>query len=303
MFLTLTVLCKETGLLALGLFFLIDVLFSIKNLHKKIHKIFAIYLSPVLAYAIWTYFLKTSGKGAWKDWIFTDTAEKGTFYTITYNILSLRIFNEYAIQHYLQLLLLNYNWVIIFVSLLVSLLYFSNLENRKHFRKTLKGGNKRTILFIALFCFSYALTVLTLQTYTIPRYGLPITPFILLWFAVIVAQLKHALFRWFFIIAVSCVLALGLVTSVDPLAKSWGTISVLGQSMYDTDLRKSGNDGIAYNFQYLVLSKIRSDFLYAPRESISKTDCFWLTPDPNNDYQTFTVLHIDNSLNLKKCTE
>lgn len=68
-------------------------------------------LSPLITAAAWFLFLKINGKTLWSDWNFSGTGDKGTIYTIFNNIFSLKLFNKYAYQNWLQLFVLNFNWI------------------------------------------------------------------------------------------------------------------------------------------------------------------------------------------------
>lgn len=301
--LTCIILTKETGLLVLALFIFIELVALISRKSKSNISILFYYLPPSLAYIIWDKFLEAQGKTEWGDWIFTDTANQGAFATILHNLITLDIFNIYARQHFLQLLFLNFNWVIILISIVLSFFVLKDRITRKKFFKTLfeLDAKSKTIIFIILFCISYALTVLTLQTYTIPRYALPIIPFIILWFSTVVTQLKNFLIKTTVIFVVFLFTILGLFFSIDPIANGiWGKVDVLGEKLYATNYHLSGNDGLTYNYQYLLITKKRTKIIeentYFPQNY-----CPYLFPDPNNDRITAEALRFSNSKAAKKC--
>lgn len=298
--LTLVALAKETGLLVIILFLCIDFFCS----RKKYVVTFFPYVLPLATYTLWSWFLHTSGKGAWKDWIFTDTADRGTFYTVANNIINLKIFNVYALQHWAQLLFLNFNWILIILATFSTCLYFSKKHNRHFFARFIMNYDQKSkaTIFIVLFCFLYGLTVLTLQTYTIPRYALPIIPFLLLWFSVSIFTITKNSARNIIIGIAFIFTVLGLFGSVDPVATVlWGKTRILGQDIYATNIRLSGNDGITYNLQYLLIAQRRTDLLHGAQQPFSYRDCLWLSPDPHNDQITFAFLKIQPSANTEYC--
>ncbi len=301
--LCLIILTKETGLLIVGTFLLLDITTILLTKKSKQIKYIFFYIIPIAAYYIWDNFLNMNGKGEWSDWIFTDTADQGTFYTIVNNVVTLKIFNEYATQHFLQLLFLNFNWIIIAISIFITIIILIRKENRKKIIQTVTrfDAQTKTILFILIFCILYALTVLTFQTYTIPRYALPIIPFLLLWFSVVVTQLKNFFVKATSIFVVFLLTILGLFFSVDPIANTiWGKVNVLGQNVYATNYHLSGNDGITYNYQYLLIAKKRTEII---RQDITfpQEYCRFLFPDPQNDSITAYLLEFSHSKAVKKC--
>lgn len=298
-----TVLVKETGLLIPGIFLIIELSTSINKKRFLSVKNVIFYSIPFSIYYVWFLFMSTKGISTWNDWIFTDTADQGTFYTIVNNVVTLKIFNEYATQHFLQLLFLNFNWIIIAISIFITIIILIRKENRKKIIQAviLFDAQSKTILFILIFCILYALTVLTFQTYTIPRYALPIIPFLLLWFSVVVTQLKNFFVKATSIFVVFLLTILGLFFSVDPIANTiWGKVNVLGQNVYATNYHLSGNDGITYNYQYLLIAKKRTEII---RQDITfpQEYCRFLFPDPQNDSITAYLLEFSHSKAVKKC--
>lgn len=293
-------LVKETGLLIILIFLVIDSLFAFKRGHKKRNLI--LYIIPTFLYFLWSLFLNSKGLGAWSDWIFAETADKGTFYTILNNIVTLKIFNVYATQHFLQLLFLNFNWILIILSIISTSIVLHQKSDRKKLLITLKRFDQKSkiIFFIIIFCPFYALTVLTLQTYTIPRYALPIIPFIILWFSISTTQIKNFYIKTVFIFTAFIFSMLGLFFSVDPIANAlWGKVDVLGEKLYATNYKLSGNDGLTYNYQYFKIIKKRTEIIHG--KSFPTGYCPYIFPDPNNDRITATTLKFSQSFPAKVC--
>lgn len=295
------VLVKETGLLIVGVFLIIEIVYILTKKGKLLRLV--PYTLPFLTYFLWDLFLKINGRGAWKDWIFTETADKGTFYTIVHNILTLQIFNKYAGEHFLQLFFLNFTWVMVGFSVVITCFIFYKKKNFKKFLLQLATFDQKSKVVLCIISFSvlYALTVLTLQTYTIPRYALPIIPFLILWFSVSVIQLKNYLVKTLSIFIVFIFSTLGLFLSIDPIANTiWGKTNVLGEELYATNQKLSGNDGLTYNYQYLQIIKKRTNIIQK-NLNFPGEYCYFLFPDPNNDKVTAEALSFSQSLAVKRC--
>lgn len=257
-FLTYSVLTKETALLLP-----ISMLFF----RPRLPAIFSL-----IVYAGWSWYLHSIGQRPWSDWIFTQTADKGAAFTIIHNLVTGRFLNPYAIQNWLHLFVLNYMWVV------------SALAVWGAFRW------RRTLAVYLLFGAFYTISVLSFQTYTIPRYVLPIVPLILLLAAVSVRRIAMVVF-------LGAVTVLSLFTSTDPLSRAiWGETTWMGERLYNLRDNLSGNDGITYNLQYLAIVRERSrrmreaEKLGAP---IMSRDCYFLFPDPNNEKKMIDILFLD----------
>lgn len=299
--LTAITLVKETGLLALAIFIFIDLLFTFKKREKRMFY----YLIPLASFFFWMIYLRINGQGEWSDHLFTETASRGTIYTIFYNLTHLKIFNPYAVSHGQQFLFLNYNWVILTISTILTIYYLLFKKNRKHFFRHITQDVQllKTIIIMFLFSVGYYLTVLTLQTYAIPRYALPIIPFLLLWFCASLLAIKSMFLRTTVFTLVFIILIVSLVTSIDPIPTFlWGKTNVLGQSIYATNPRSAGNDGITYNMQFLFISSSRTQILKSHQKiNLSTNDCFWILPNRVNDDVTISILELDNKPNVLQC--
>lgn len=291
LFASLAVLTKETGIVLVVSILVTEVFWFLKKAAQKsinfikISKNLLIALSPLISIFIWFLFLKISGKTLWSDWNYSGTTEKGTISTILNNLFSLKLFNKYAYQNWLQLLLLNFNWVFWIIAIMGVVKNITSL------------GKNKTLLNILLFFLIYLISVLSFQTYTIPRYALPLEPFILMAIALGLYKLSEKsktlkLLAGIFIFGIT---AIRLVTSIDPISLHiWGKTNILGQRVYALNRGSSlsGFDGITYNLQYNLIAKKRTQTIF---EKISEIiDCSWIFPDPNNDSKTIKILNLKN---------
>ncbi|MGB9911676.1 MAG: ArnT family glycosyltransferase [Microgenomates group bacterium] len=300
-FSTLSFLSKESGLLLIVCVILIEFFSFLKN--KKNSK-FLITLSGLTIPFLWWFFLKINQKTSWRDWLFSEYASKGTYYVMIKNLLELKIFNQYAYQHWLHLFILNFNWIFWLIFLIGFFWMF--IKKYNIFLTFLMNFNQKakTVLVIVLLIISYFLTVLCLPTYAIPRYILPILPFLYLLDSYIIQLFlikKKRLFSFFINSGMIVLIFLSLFFSLDPLSlKIWGKIKIFGKKFYALNEHFAGNDGITYNFQYLYLIKERTKKILEAnnkKDSVVSEDCYWIFPDPRNDFQTIQILKL-NGINL-----
>lgn len=291
LFASLALLTKETGavlvisiFIAEGLWMTIDVFNKNVNFRKSV-KDMLVSLGPLITIAIWFWFVKSNGKTLWSDWNFSQTSDKGTVYTIFNNIFSLKMFNKYAYQNWLQMFILNFNWVFWIIATLGIIKGRINLTKNK------------TILSIFLFFFIYVISVLSFQTYTIPRYTLPLEPYFYLAIAYGFYKIseRSRLLKLSIGIFLVGITGLRLFTSLDPISSHiWGKTEILGQDIYALNQAPSlsGFDGITYNLQYDIIAKKRTEVIFDKK---TKTiDCSWIFPDPNNDFKTIKILNLKN---------
>ncbi len=293
---SLAILTKEPALLLPSIVVVVEIIeLIIKrgfNLKKTVLKI-TVLMAPFGVYFIWKLVLDANNKSSWNEWIFTKTENKGALSTIINNLLSFNFINPYAFEHWKQLFFLNFNWIYFFIILLGFAVYF--LSRKKIFFYK-NWRNLKVILIIFIFSISYLLTVLSLQTYTIPRYALPLIPFILIALAKSIVIFKNLYFQTMLILIVFGFLLTSLFFSLDPVATHlWGKTRIFDQKIYALNDQLAGNDGITYNIQYLLIAKNRSEtILKASKEKkpVSSPYCRWIFPDPNNETKMIKTLKI-----------
>jgi len=301
---SLLLLTKETGVLLPVSILFIELLYMKRLLQEQMrYKKICLLFMPILTFLGWLLFLNVNHQKAWGDWLFTSTASKGTFYTIAYNLFTFTFLNQYAYEQWRHLFILNFNWVFWIIFLFGIILSFFRKNHTGISMKLLRQGEQKTKTMLVIFFFflSYVFTVLTIQTYTISRYILPLVPCMLLGVVWSIKQMS-GYNRHVGILMSGIVLGitiLSLFFSIDPLSISiWKTTTVFDQQLYGVNNGLSGNDAITYNMQYLFVAKKRSDILLNhPGMHLNPSECDWLLKDPNNDNQTFHILHISAYLN------
>lgn len=280
-FTTLAILTKETAMLLLIAFIIVEVIFL---RHKRItHLLF--FGIPFLFFYSWNYYLQINNKNSWQEWLFSENASSGTVDVILNNLINFQFLNIYAYQHWKQLFFLNFNWVYWLFAIIGIFTGVKKIIFKKNF---VRKEKIKPLLVIFIFCSSYLMTVLSLQTYTIPRYALPILVFMLipagfgLNFLTKVFKVK----LFYFIPS----LIFLLFFSFDPISRSfWGQTKVLDQEFYGVNNYLAGNDGITYNLQYLLVAGKRSKILRMD-SYFDLGQCGWLFADINNDKKTAVIL-------------
>jgi len=96
-FLGLSLLTKESGLLVPVSIALIEISTIKKTYGNKksfpLGTLFGLALPFLLAY-LWSIFLRINGKPVWSDWNFSETASRGSLYTIVNNLVTFSFLNK-----------------------------------------------------------------------------------------------------------------------------------------------------------------------------------------------------------------
>lgn len=294
---SLAVITKETALLIPLIIIIVELIFFLKSkkLNIKIIINYAFLFIPLGIYYLWKIILGSFGKNSWSEWIFTDTENKGAIFTIINNLITLQFINPYSQWHWKQLAFLNFNWIFILIGLIGFSYYIV------HFKKVIihkNSENIKVLLVIILFIISYLLTVLSLQTYTIPRYALPIIPFLIIGLSKSITIIRNE-----FILKIAGTLVFGIMLislfySIDPVAKKiWGSQQIFNNKIYTVNDHLAGNDGITYNIQYLLIAKERSKMIKnAKGNELISGYCRWILPDPNNEVKMLKELKLNPAL-------
>lgn len=300
---SLLVLTKETGLLFPMSIIIIEAICLKKTfslpLAKKASRLWE--LLPIATFLCWLYYLRINNQKPWSDWLFSPTASKGTFYTVFYNITTGNFLNQFAYQQWLHLFVLNFNWII-WICALTGIMRFLFVHDFARIRLMATSQSGKSVCALILFFFAYLFSVLTIQTYTITRYILPTLPLLFL-FASYGISSVNKITRSVLYLLFGLLVFLQLFFSVDPVSLSlWKEITVFDQTLYGVNNSLSGNDGITYNMQYLIIAKKRSDVL-KERQTTEQdfSSCSWLLKDPNNDNKTISILNLRSFSYGKAC--
>jgi hypothetical protein len=194
------------------------------------------YFFPFILFFFWIAGLHFFHFSSWNQQNFSEFKQYGAFGTIFMNLITFKIFNQYSFGAWQQMFILNFNWFF-------WLLAFIQLIFIKWSREGLK-----LYLPIIVFVFLYVFLVVSFPTWSIPRYSLPVFPFLYIFLAAHLWKKRLVLGLTFFISLIS------LFHSVDPVSHYfYKEQEVLGQKFYQVS--NSGYDGITYNMQYFLYTK------------------------------------------------
>lgn len=233
---SLAVLTKEPAL-----FFPLSILFYELFIKRKFS---VTSLLPVIVFLSYLGYLYSTGNHIWNEWNFSNTANKGSIYTMINNLVTFQFLNKYAYENWLHLFVFNFNWVYwIFTG--ISFFYIKTVKMKKE------------LIPIGIFFLSFILMPLSFQTFTITRYILPLLPFLYMFAVFGVSKMR---FKPVFAILLVLITLISLFQSVDPVSNFfWKKIQVFNQQLYLSPL--GGKDSITYNMQYLFLMKQRTDMI------------------------------------------
>lgn len=282
------VLTKEYGLILPCAIILVEIFYIFaprKAGHPEKPLNMLALLAPLAVSGAWYSFLNINGLGEWNGWNFSETGASGAFYTVLHNFITLNIFNKYAFQQWSQLFLLNFNWVY-WAALFLGLgIFVSDSSNREKIKSDILAGDSRTKALMAVFVvfIVYVLCVLSFQTFTIPRYALGLYPLLIIFTAFSINKItdKFPFSKYFVYIVFFLVICTSLFFSVDPVSRSiWPIINATDNNeVYDLIGTGGGPDAVAYNSQYLLLVKRRTDAILSEGQDKYPGICGWMFED------------------------
>ena len=306
--LMLAVLSKETALLLPFVFVVVLSMYSVYGIVTKKYRPEWRYLYVILSFAAflgWLLFAKSFGKGMWNDWIFITGERFGAIGAIWHNVTTGALFNDYLRENLLHLFVLNFQWVMTIAAGFGCYFAYRKFIREKH---TIDIQTRIGILCMVLYVISYCFFVLSFQTYPIPRYTLPVEPYVLLAASCCLALLfRKKILR---IVCICVVAGLSIARfsySLDPVSYVlWGSISIDEQKFYGVNEHLSGNDGITYNGQFLTVVRTRTQELRLASENDSPVisfNCRWTFADVRNDDIVLPALSYTGIPNTEKCID
>src|SRR3989344_2056378 len=257
LFTSAAVLTKETALILPIAVLVTEILYLVyrKPAHASLlhyFRLIIVFTTPLIFYYLWFLYIKQQGGSEWSAFIFAETKNLGAFATVINNILTLKLFNSYASQHIQWFLYLNFNWVYWLMAILGLLTVW---QHPKQWGKAFISDQHKATVAISLFFLGYVITVLTFQTYAIPRYHLPVLAFLYIPAAIFLFRVvkKYAIIVAIFI---SILAFASLYYSIDPISRTlWGGKFLFGQIFYDVT-----DDDMRYNLQFPRLIKERTAY-------------------------------------------
>lgn len=290
---TLAVLAKEPALLLPISVVVVEILFNIKTRVFKEHdiqikKIMALLL-PFFVIAIWWTFILINGSRPWQDSLIPEKARQGIYLAIITNLLTFQFLNIFTYMQSLQLFFLNFNWV--FFSIIMSTVFFT-LYNHSFILKVreISRQHAKVILVVLFFCITYIFTVLTLQIFPLPRYELPLFPFLYMATALCLKKIgsRFQVIKIELFLTIPFIVFLSLFFSLDPISRAlWRRTTSFQQELYGVDLQRISNDSLTYNLQALMIAKKRTHFIQSISHSRTSTKLSCITKEfiyyVNND--------------------
>jgi hypothetical protein len=226
------------------------------------------YFFPFIAFFFWVGALHFFDLSLWNDANFSEFREYGSIGTILMNIITFKIFNQYSFASWLQMFILNFNWFFWLIAF-IQLIFIK--------------WNRKDLWFyspIIVFVFLYVFLVVSFPTWSIPRYVLPVLPFLYIFIAAHLWKKRLVLGLTFFISIIS------LFHSVDPVSHYfYKEQEILGQKFYQVP--NSGYDGITYNMQYFLYTKRVNEEYY--KEEVK--DCFIIFRGMKDDPELRSIYH------------
>jgi hypothetical protein len=306
--LTLAVLSKETALLLPIVFSVVLFIFSIYGIVSKKHKFQWRHLfvfCSFIAFSGWLMFARSFGQGMWNDWIFITGERFGAIEAILHTIRTGALFNEYLKENLLHLFILNFQWILTTLAVFGCILGFRKSFLSKH---PIDTNTRIGIFCMVSYFISYCLFVLSFQTYPIPRYTLPVEPYLLLAAGYcLVVLFRRKLFRIIISVGVGVLCIVRLFYSADPVSYGlWGSMTIGGETLYAMNEHLSGNDGTTYNGQFLTITGIRTRqlrFASKTHAPVVSSSCRWTFADVRNDIITLPSLGLTGIPDGEMCIE
>jgi hypothetical protein len=264
--LALLPLTKETGL-ALVLPFAVDAALVGGGARRERGRRVAYVLGiPVAAALAWRIVLSLAGGSAWHTWVLSTHASDGPYVVAVRGMLGL----ERAVffrENLANAFVVNYLWLpaALAVATLVLLA-----------RGRASAALQRPAALVAGLAAVYAWTTLTFPTYAEPRYAAPLTMLTIL-FVCLGLPLWPRRARPVVLGALIVAFAAGAWSPTDPVSRAiYGTTSVGGEQVYDTDALWRGPDRVDVNFSLLNASRrinSRLRRVYATDVTLVTGDC------------------------------
>ena len=210
---------------------------------------------PFMGVACWWVLLHANHIQSW-DYVFNNKSRQSIYAIALYNLATFQFLNIIFYENILHLFFLNFNWVFWLIGLIGLSIYVRSNKNSP----PASFQNIKTIAILLLFFIGFSLTVLSIPTYTITRYIIPLIPCMYLFAVWGVYQLKN--YRYIFspaLIFLVLIHMLSMVASVDPVSvKLWGTEKLYDQTLYKLDTKLGGSDAVLYNLQLASIINKRS---------------------------------------------
>ena len=215
---------------------------------------------------LWRLVLKINGAAPWSTWVFSDHADDGSY------VVALRAMfgfenGEFFRQNMANAFIVNWLWLPALLAIVTLVLIF---------RRPSPAFVRRAAVLVIGCCVIYTWTTLTFPTFTEPRYA---TPLIMLTILLVFVGLNQWPRRAQPVVlgALLFVFVAGAWAPTDPVSrKIFGTVSVGGEQIYNTNERHRGPDRMDINFSLLNATErtnARLRRIYASGATLVAGDC------------------------------
>lgn len=262
-------LVKENGLVVMGPFALYALATGGPAWRDRLRRAAIVGVPAVLSAGVWRLGLSAAGGEPWESWLLTPNADDGSYAVALRAMLALED-GLFMRQNLANALVVNWLWLPSALALVTVALGL---------RRSAPPPLRAAIGLVAGLALVYAWTTLGFPTYTIPRYAAPV-----ILCTVLLSLLGLALWprraRPFVLGALLLAFLLGASGPTDPVSRAlFGTTTVAGQEIYDTDQVQRGPDRMMINLALLEATEDLNDRLrrvFASPATVVTGDCFTL---------------------------
>ena len=264
--LALLPLVKENGAV-LVLPFAVDAVINGPKARSERLRRLAYIVGPTIATSlVWRIILTLAGGSAWHTWVVSSHAKDGPYVVAVRAMFGLEQ-GIYLRQNLANAFVVNYLWLPAILGLVTLVLLVRRSTNER--QRRLAG----LIVGLALV---YTWTTLTFPTFTEPRYATPLTMLTILLVLLGLPQWPRRLQPWVIGVLLFTFVA-GAWSPTDPISrKVFGTVSVGGEQIYDTNELQRGPDRMDVNFAELRASRRMNERLrriFATPATLVVGDC------------------------------
>jgi hypothetical protein len=265
--LALLPLTKENGVV-LVLPFAVDAVLAARRERESWLRRVALVAGPSVAAALgWRVVLALLGGSSWHAWVFSSHADDGPYVVAGRAMLGLEHW-LYLRQNLANAFVVNYLWLPALLAVVTLVLLV---------RRATDPAQRRVAALVVALALLYAWTTLTFPTFTEPRYATPLTMLTILLVLLGLPQWPRVA-RPVVLGALLVVFVAGAWSPTDPVSRAlFGTTSIGGERVYDTDVHQRGPDRIDLNFALLRITRGVNDRL----RRIYSTDAALVTGDCN----------------------
>jgi hypothetical protein len=264
--LALLPLTKENGIVFVAPFALYALLVDAPDVRGRLIRFAYVAGLPVASELLWRLVREITNATPWSTWVLSEHADQGSY------VVALRAMfgfesSEFLRQNLANAFIVNWLWLPALLAIVTLVLIF---------RRPSPALVRRAAVLIVGCCVIYTWTTLTFPTFTEPRYAVPLTG---LTFLLVFVGLRQWPRKGQPVVlgALLFVCLAGAWSPTDPVSrKIFGTASVGGEQIYNTNERHRGPDRMDINFALLNATQrgnARLRRIYASSATLVTGDC------------------------------